>query len=77
MPRFQMRAGFVQPLFKLTGLEELLKDDQPRKGGQLLFLKLQGGETADLTINVGFSYLHLGWPLFQVGSCSSQPDPTL
>ena len=39
MPRFQMRAGFVQPRSKLTGLEELLKDDQPREGGQLLFLK--------------------------------------
>src|SRR3954447_6856815 len=77
MPRFQMRAGFAQPLFKLTGLEELLKDDQTREGGQLLLFKLQGGQTADLTINRGLSYLHLGWPLFQVGSCSFKPDPTL
>jgi hypothetical protein len=77
MPRLQMRAGPLQPRFELTGLEEFLKDDQPGKGGQLLLFELQGGQTADLTINVGFSYLHLGWPLFQVGSCSCKPDPTL
>jgi hypothetical protein len=62
---------------KPTGLEELLKDDQTHEGGQLLFFEFQGGQTAGVTINVGFSYFHLGWPLFQVGSCSSQPDPTL
>jgi hypothetical protein len=77
MPRLQVRAGLVEPLFKPTRLEELLKDDQTRKGRQLLLFKLQGGQTADLTINVGFSYLHFGWPLFQVGSCSCKPDPTL
>jgi hypothetical protein len=72
MPRLQVRAGIVEPLFKPTGLEELLKDDQTREGGQLLLFKLQDGQTADLTINGGFSYLHFGWPLFQVGSCSFQ-----
>jgi hypothetical protein len=77
MSRLQVRAGFVQPLFKPTRLEELLKDDQPREGRQLLVFKLQGGQTADLTVNVGLSYLHFWWPLFQVGSCPSQPDPTL
>jgi hypothetical protein len=30
-PRVQMRTGFLQPRFKLTGLEEVLKDDQSRK----------------------------------------------
>jgi hypothetical protein len=30
-----------------------------------------------LTINGGFSYLHFWWPLFQVGSDSCKPDPTL
>jgi hypothetical protein len=77
MPRVQVRAGLVEPRFKLTGLEELLKDDQTRKGSQLLLFKLQGGQTADLTINGGFSYLHFWWPLFQVGSDSCKPDPTL
>src|SRR5690349_4922012 len=77
MSRLQVRAGFVEPLFKPTRLEELLKDDQTGEGRQLLLFKLQGGKTTDLTINLGLSYLHFWWPLFQVDSCSLKPDPTL
>src|SRR5689334_19776680 len=77
VPSRQVRARPLQACSELTGLEEFLKNDQTGKGGQLLLFEFQGGQTAGLTINVGFSYLHLGWPLFQVGSCSSKPDPTL
>jgi len=54
-----------------------LKDDQTGKGCQLLLFKLQGGNTARLTINIGFSLLHSWWPLFQVGFCSYKPKPIL
>src|SRR6516164_10272241 len=77
MPRQQVRTGLMQALFKPTTLEQLLKDDQTGEGCQLLLFKLQCGNTARLTINIGLSYLHSWWPLFQVGFCSCKPDPIL
>jgi hypothetical protein len=77
MPRLQEGASILQLRSELTSLEELLKDHQTGEGGQLLLFEFQGGETAGLTINVGVSYIHSGWPLFQVGSCSLTADPTL
>src|SRR5215472_6122213 len=77
MPRLQMCASLVQALFKPTTPEQLLKDHQTSEGRQLLLFKLQCGNTARLTINIALSYLHSGWPLFQVGFCSFKPDPIL
>jgi hypothetical protein len=55
------KTGF-QSLLQLDALEELLKDQQPRKRGQLLVLETKYWNLVEFCQNVCFTGLHLRWP---------------
>jgi len=58
----QMRKTGPQTLLQLETLKELLEDEQPGKGCQLLILKPKNRNFVEFGQNLCFTGFHLRWP---------------